>query len=175
MKIIKTKISDLKLIKTKIYQDKRGFLKEVVKKNILKKENFVFDLMSRSKKNTLRGLHIQLKNKQAKLITVTEGSIYDVAVDLRPKSKTFGQHFGLKISYKDDFSFFIPAGFAHGFLCLSKTCTVYYKATNYRDAATEKTLAWDDEILNIKWPIKRPVLSKKDKNGLNLIALKKEL
>ena len=175
MMIIKLKISGLKLIKTKIYKDKRGFLKEVFKKNIIKKENFIFDLMSKSKKNTLRGLHIQLKKKQAKLITVTEGSIYDVAVDLRLKSKTFGKYVGLKISHKDDFSFFIPAGFAHGFVCLSKTCTVYYKASNYRDAKTEKTLAWDDKSLNIKWPIKKPLLSKKDKIGMSLINLKKEL
>ena len=175
MKIIKLKISGLKLIKTKIYKDKRGFLKEVFKQNIIKKENFIFDLMSKSKKNTLRGLHIQLKKKQAKLITVTDGSIYDVAVDLRPKSKTFGKYVGLKISHNDDFSFYIPAGFAHGFVCLSKTCTVYYRTSNYRDAKTEKTLAWDDKSLNIKWPIKKPLLSKKDKIGMSLINLKKEL
>ena len=175
MKVIKTKISGLKLIKTKIYKDKRGFLKEVFKQEIIKKENFIFDIMSRSKKNTLRGLHLQLKKKQAKLITVTEGSIYDVAVDLRPNSKTFGKYIGLKISYRDDFSFFIPAGFAHGFVCLSKTCTVYYKTTNYRNVKTEKTLAWNDKDLNIKWPIKKPLLSKKDKNGLSLINLKNEL
>tara|TARA_B100000787_G_scaffold161930_1_gene142168 strand:+ start:191 stop:718 length:528 start_codon:yes stop_codon:yes gene_type:complete len=175
MKIIRFKISGLKLIKTKIYKDKRGFLKEVFKQNIIKKENFIFDLMSKSKKNTLRGLHMQLKKKQAKLITVTEGSIYDVAVDLRPKSKTFGKHVGLNISHNDDFSFFIPAGFAHGFVCLSKICTIYYRASNYRDTKTEKTLAWDDKSLNIKWPIKKPLLSKKDKNGMSLINLRKEL
>ena len=175
MKVIKTKIQGLKLIKTKIYKDKRGFLKEVFMQKIIKKENFIFDIMSRSKKNTLRGLHIQLKKKQAKLITVTEGNIYDVAVDLRPKSKTFGKHIGLKISDKDDFSFFIPAGFAHGFQCLSKTCTVYYRTTNYRNVKTEKTLAWNDKDLNIMWPIKKPLLSKKDKNGLSLINLKNKL
>ena len=175
MKVIKSKISGLKIIKSKIFKDKRGFLKEVFMQKIIKKENFIFDIMSRSKKNTLRGLHIQLKKKQAKLITVTEGSIYDVAVDLRPKSKTFGKHIGLKISDKDDFSFFIPAGFAHGFLCLSKTCTVYYRTTNYRNVKTEKTLAWNDKNLNIKWPVKRPLLSKKDKIGMSLINLKKEL
>ena len=175
MKVIKSKISGLKIIKSKIFKDKRGFLKEVFMQKIIKKENFIFDIMSRSKKNTLRGLHIQLKKKQAKLITVTEGNIYDVAVDLRPRSKTFGKHIGLKISDKDDFSFFIPAGFAHGFLCLSKTCTVYYRTTNYRNVKTEKTLAWNDKNLNIKWPVKRPLLSKKDKIGMSLINLKKEL
>ena len=169
MKIIKLKISGLKLIKTKIYKDKRGFLKEVFKQNIIKKENFIFDLMSKSKKNTLRGLHIQLKKKQAKLITVTEGSIYDVAVDLRLKSKTFGKYVGLKISHKDDFSFFIPAGFAHGFLCLTKECTVNYKCSNYRDEGSEKTISWNDPDININWFTKKPVLSKKDRNlGLSL-------
>ena len=169
MKIIKLKISGLKLIKTKIYKDKRGFLKEVFKQNIIKKENFIFDLMSKSKKNTLRGLHIQLKKKQAKLITVTEGSIYDVAVDLRLKSKTFGKYVGLKISHKDDFSFFIPAGFAHGFLCLSNECTVNYKCSHYREAGSEKTICWNDPNINIKWFVKKPILSDKDKNfGLSL-------
>jgi len=175
MKLIKTKIPGPKLIETKIYKDKRGFLREIFKKKIIKKENFIFDLMSKSKKNTLRGLHIQLNKKQAKLITVTQGCIYDVAVDLRTKSKTFGKYVGLKISHKDNFSFFIPSGFAHGFVCLSKTCTVYYRTSNYRDARTERTLAWNDKTVNIKWPIKKPLLSKKDKNGMDLLNLKKEL
>ena len=108
MKLLKTKISGLKLVKTNIYKDKRGFLKEIYRKKILKKNNFIFDIMSTSKKNVLRGLHIQLNKMQAKLITVTEGKIFDVAVDLRPKSKTFGKYVGLKISHDDDFSFLIP-------------------------------------------------------------------
>ena len=101
--------------------------------------------MSTSKKNVLRGLHIQLDKMQTKLITVTEGKIFDVAVDLRPKSKTFGKYVGLKISHNDDFSFLIPSGFAHGFVCLSKKCTVYYKTNNYRVASAERTLAWNDK------------------------------
>ena len=116
MKLLKTKILDLKIVKTNLYKDKRGFLKEIYRKNLLKKDNFIFDIMSTSKKNVLRGLHIQLNNKQTKLITVTEGKIFDVAVDLRPKSKTFGKYVGLKISHTDDFSFLIPSGFAHGFV-----------------------------------------------------------
>ena len=139
MKLINTKISGPKIIKTRIFKDKRGFLKEVYKRNILNKENFIFDIMSSSKKNVLRGLHIQLKDMQSKLITVVEGEIYDVAVDLRLNSKTFGQYIGLKISSNDDFSFYIPKGFAHGFVCLSNTCTVYYRASSYRDAKSEKT------------------------------------
>tara|TARA_B100000767_G_C19582377_1_gene457872 strand:- start:173 stop:703 length:531 start_codon:yes stop_codon:yes gene_type:complete len=175
MKLLKTKILDLKLVKTNVYKDKRGFLKEIYRKKLLKKNNFIFDIMSTSKKNVLRGLHIQLNKKQAKLITVTEGKIFDVAVDLRPKSKTFGKYLGLKISEHDDFSFFIPSGFAHGFVCLSKKCTIYYKTTNYRDAKTERTLAWDDKSINVKWPIKKPILSNKDKNGIDFISFKKQL
>jgi len=175
MKLLKTKISGLKLVKTNIYKDKRGFLKEIYKKKILKKDNYIADIMSTSKKNVLRGLHIQLNKMQTKLITVTEGKIFDVAVDLRPKSKTFGKYLGLKISHDDDFSFLIPNGFAHGFVCLSNKCTVYYKTSNYRVARDERTLAWDDKSINIKWPIKKPILSDKDKNGIDLISLKKEL
>ena len=169
MKLIKTKITNgPKLIKTKIFSDKRGFLKETYKKRILENKNFPFDIMSFSKKNVLRGLHLQTKKPQAKIVTVTYGKIFDVAVDLRKKSKTFGQHIGIIISHKDDFSFYIPEGFAHGFLCLSDTCTVNYKCSNYRDENSERTLSWNDKTLNIKWPIKKPILSDKDKNGKSL-------
>ena len=165
MKIIKTKIKDLVLVKTNIYNDKRGFFKEVQKNNILKKK-FIFDCFSFSKKNTLRGLHLQTKKSQAKIITVVQGKILDVVVDLRKNSKTYGKHFSIEISQNSDFSLFIPENFAHGFLCLSKNCAVYYKCTNYRDKRSEKTIIWNDKKLNIKWPIKKPILSKKDKQGL---------
>tara|TARA_B100001057_G_scaffold499090_1_gene608473 strand:+ start:5847 stop:6374 length:528 start_codon:yes stop_codon:yes gene_type:complete len=168
MKLINTKIKDLKIIKTKIYKDKRGFLKEVFQKKILNNKDFPFDIMSYSKKNVLRGLHIQSSKPQAKIITVTHGKIFDVAVDLRKKSKTFGKYFSLIISDKDDFSFFIPEGFAHGFVCLSKECTVNYKCSNYRDQKSEKTILWNEKKLNIKWPSKKPILSYKDKFGLSL-------
>ncbi len=168
MKLITTKIKDLKIIKTQIYKDKRGFLKEVFQKKILNNKDFPFDIMSYSKKNVLRGLHIQLNKPQAKIITVTHGKIFDVAVDLRKKSKTFGKYFSLIISDKDDFSFFIPEGFAHGFMCLSKECTVNYKCSNYRDQKSEKTILWNEKKLNIRWPSKKPILSNKDKFGLSL-------
>tara|TARA_Y100000591_G_C21595964_1_gene575525 strand:- start:140 stop:667 length:528 start_codon:yes stop_codon:yes gene_type:complete len=168
MKLINTKIKDLKIIKTKIYKDKRGFLKEVFQKKILNNKDFPFDIMSYSKKNVLRGLHIQSSKPQAKIITVTHGKIFDVAVDLRKKSKTFGKYFSLIISDKDDFSFYIPEGFAHGFMCLSKECTVNYKCSNYRDQKSEKTILWNEKKLNIKWPSKKPILSYKDKFGLSL-------
>ena len=166
MKIIKTKIKDLVLLKTSIYKDKRGFFKEVEKNKILKKK-FVFDCFSYSKKNTLRGLHLQTKKSQAKIITVVQGKILDVVVDLRKKSKTFGKFFSIEISQDSNFSLFIPENFAHGFLCLSKNCAVYYKCTNYRDKKSETTIKWNDKSLNIKWPISKPILSKKDKMGLS--------
>ena len=168
MKIIKTQIKDLILIKTELFRDKRGYFKEVEKFKVLKKK-FIFDCFSYSKKNTLRGLHLQTNKSQAKIITVVHGKILDVAVDLRKKSPTYGKYFSIEISDKSDFSIFIPAGFAHGFLCLSKNCAVYYKCTNYRDNKSEKTIKWNDKILNIKWPIKKPILSKKDAQAMNFI------
>ena len=166
MKLIKTNIKDLLLIKTKIFKDNRGFFKEVEKQNVLKKK-FIFDCFSFSKKNTLRGLHLQKNKPQAKIITVAQGKIMDVVVDLRKKSKTYGKHFSIKISQDSDFSLYIPEGFAHGFMCLSKFCVVYYKCTNYREKKSEITIKWNDENLKIKWPTAKPILSKKDSEGIS--------
>ena len=162
MKLIKTKIPDLLILKSQVFKDKRGFLKETFRKDVLNR-TFPFDVMSYSKKNVLRGLHFQNKYSQAKLITVTHGKILDVAVDLRKESKTFGKYFLIEISQNDDFSFFIPENFAHGFLCLSKTCTINYKCSNFRNPKYEKTLAWNDSSININWKVKKPILSEKDK------------
>ena len=169
MRLLKTKISGPKIIKSKIFKDSRGFLKEVYQKRVIPNLNFPFDVMSYSKKNVLRGLHIQTKNPQAKIITVTHGKIFDVVVDLRKTSKSFGKYVGIIISDKDDYSFYIPEGFAHGFLCLSKECTVNYKCSNYREPKYERTLSWNDKDVKIKWPVKKPILSHKDENlGLSL-------
>ena len=173
MKLIKTKIPGPLIIKTKIYNDKRGFLKETFRNNLFKNIKFPFDIMSSSKKKILRGLHIQTDKSQAKIITVTHGKIFDVAVDLRKNSKTFGKYVSLIISENSDFSFYVPKGFAHGFLCLSKKCTVNYKCSEYRHSKYEKTLSWNDPKINIKWPILNPILSEKDKEGLNLHYFKK--
>ena len=172
MKLLKTIIKGPKIIKTKVYYDNRGILKETFRNTFFKNLNFPFDIMSTSKKNVLRGLHIQTRNQQAKIITVTYGKIFDVAVDLRKNSKTFGKYVSFIMSDKSDFSFYIPKGFAHGFLCLSKKCTINYKCSEYRDANSERTLLWNDEKININWPIKNPILSKKDKKGLGLIFFK---
>ena len=167
MKIKNVNISGLKIIETKMFFDDRGFFKEVFRNNLIKK-NFKFDVMSSSKKNVIRGLHIQTKKPQAKVITVVFGKIMDVAVDLRKNSKTFGKYYSLIISDKDEYSFYIPEGFAHGFLCLSEKCIVHYKCSEYRHKESETTLDWRDQEVKIKWPIKKPILSKKDKIGKNL-------
>ena len=174
MKLIKTKfINGPKVLKTKIFNDNRGFLKETFQNKVINKK-FPFDIMSFSKKNVLRGLHVQTVNSQAKLITVTYGKIFDVAVDLRKNSKTYGKYVSIVITHNDSFSFYIPEGFAHGFVCLSKTCTVNYKCSNYRHSKSERTISWNDKNINIKWPIKKPILSEKDKNGMSLIDYKNE-
>ncbi len=171
MELENLKIKGLKLIKSKIYRDRRGFLREVYKSKLLN-EPFLFDVMSYSKKNVLRGLHIQTQKLQAKIITVTHGKILDVVVDLRKNSKTFGKYFSIVISQNSDFSFYIPKGFAHGFLCLSKECTVNYRCSQYRHKKSETTLNWDDKDVGIKWPTKKPILSSKDKNGKSLSYFK---
>ena len=163
MKIIKTKFKELLIYESKNFIDNRGYFRELTIEKIIKKK-LVFTVVSKSKKNVLRGLHFQSKYSQAKLITVTHGKILDVAVDLRKKSKTFGKYFSIEISHNDNFSFFIPENFAHGFLCLSKTCAINYKCTNFRNPKYEKTLAWNDPDININWPVKKPVLSDKDKH-----------
>ena len=167
MKIKNVKISGLKIIRTKMFFDKRGFFKEIFKNKLIQK-NFKFDVMSLSKKNVIRGLHIQTKKPQAKIITVVSGKIMDVAVDLRKNSKTFGKYYSLIISDKSEYSFYVPEGFAHGFLCLSDKCTVHYKCSEYRHKESETTLNWRDQTVKIKWPIKKPILSMKDKIGKSL-------
>ena len=167
MKIKNVDITGLKIIETKMFFDNRGFFKEIFRNNLIKK-NFKFDVMSSSKKNVIRGLHIQTKKPQAKVITVVSGKIMDVAVDLRKNSKTFGKYYSLIISDRSEYSFYIPEGFAHGFLCLSDKCIVHYKCSEYRHKESETTLDWRDQEVKIKWPIKKPILSKKDKIGKNL-------
>ena len=161
MNIIKTKIKDLVILKSKVHTDQRGFFREMHQEKVLKKK-LIFDCFSFSKKNVLRGLHFQTKKPQGKLISVLHGEIFDVAVDLRPRSKTFGKYFSIKINENSDFSLYIPPHFAHGFLCLSKNCKVYYKCTNYRNKSSEKSLLWNDSKVGIKWPKKKVILSQKD-------------
>lgn len=168
MKIINTKLKGLKIIKTKLFEDNRGYFKEIFKNNFFFNKNFIFACLSQSKKNVLRGLHIQTKNTQAKIITVASGKIFDVAVDLRKNSKTFGKYLSFVIDSKSDFSLYIPEGFAHGFVSLDNNTIVYYYTNNYQSKKSEKSINWNDKKINIKWPIKEPILSQKDNNGISL-------
>ncbi len=167
MKLIKTKFKGLIVYEKDTYKDKRGYFRELFLQKHFN-ERFPFDVMSYSKKNVLRGLHIQTQKAQAKIITVTNGKILDVVVDLRKNSKTFGRHFKIVLSDKNAKSIFIPSGFAHGFLGLEKENIIYYFCTNYRSAKHETGILWNDKDLNIKWPRKKPTLSKKDKLNLSL-------
>ena len=166
MKIIKTKFKDLLIIKRPTHNDNRGFLKELFEQNKIKKK-FIFDYFSLSKKNVIRGLHLQLKKPQAKLISVMTGKIFDVVLDCRKGSPTFGRHFTINISAKDNTSLYIPEGFAHGFCSLENDTVLYYKNSNYRNKRYESGILWNDKDLKIKWPIKKPIISSKDKKNLS--------
>ena len=173
MKIISTKFSGLKVIQSKSHKDSRGLFKEDYKKKFFKNKNFVFGCTSSSKKNVIRGLHLQTKHSQEKYVSVLKGTIFDVVVDLRKKSKTFGKHFKTILSDKNAKSIFIPAGFAHGFLALKKENIIYYTCTNYRSVKHEVGLLWNDKDLKIKWPIKKPIITKKDKKNITFKEYKK--
>ena len=170
--IQKTKFKDLLLIKNNSYKDKRGYFKELIRENKLKIK-FPFLVMSHSKKNTVRGLHIQRKKPQGKFVTVIKGKIFDVALDLRKKSKTFGKVYSCVLSEKNSNSIFIPAGFAHGFQSLERENYVIYSCTKYRDKDSEITIDVNDNNLKIKWPSKIQILSNKDKNGISFLNYKK--
>ena len=166
MKIISTKFSGLKIIQSKNHRDSRGFFKENYKKKFFRDKKFIFGCTSSSKKNVLRGLHLQTKFSQEKYVSILKGSILDVVVDLRKNSKTFGEHFKIILSENNAKSIFIPAGFAHGFLGLKRENIIYYYCTNYRSAKHEVGILWNDKDFRIKWPIKNPIISKKDKKNL---------
>ena len=168
MRIKSTKFSGLKVISSKNFKDSRGLFRENYKKKFLKNKNFIFGCFSKSKKNVIRGLHLQIKFPQEKYISVLKGSVMDVVIDLRKKSKTFGKHFKITLSDKNAKSIFVPSGFAHGFIGLERENIVYYTCTNYRSKKSEVGLAWNDKDLNIKWPTKKPTVSLKDRKNLKL-------
>ena len=170
--IKKTKFKDLLLINNLSFKDNRGYFKELLKEKDLKRK-FPFLVMSFSKKNVIRGLHLQTKNSQGKFISVIKGKIFDVVVDLRKKSKTYGKSFSVILSEKNAKSIFIPPGFAHGFCTLSNENYIVYSCTKYRDAKHETGIRFDDKDLNINWPTKKPIISNKDKNNLSLKKFKK--
>lgn len=178
MKIIKTKLEGCVIIEPKIFEDKRGFFLETYQTKRYKELAditlpFVQDNYSRSSKGVLRGLHFQEKNPQGKLVRVVKGEVYDVAVDLRHHSPSFGQWESVILSEENKLQFWVPPGFAHGFVVLSDIADFEYKCTNYYDHSDEKSLFWNDPELNISWPINNPKLSEKDANADLLINLNK--
>ena len=164
---MKVNISGVKIFKSIIYKDSRGSFNEVYKKKNLSKKDLIFHCTSSSKKNVLRGLHLQTKNSQSKFLTILKGSIFDVVVDLRKNSKTFGKYFSVMLNKTTYTSIYIPEGFAHGFCGLDKENIVYYGCSNYREKDYEIGILWDDKDLNIRWPIKKPILSKKDSKNIS--------
>ena len=165
MKILKTKFKDLLVFRSKNFYDNRGYFRELALEKKIK-EKLLFTVVSKSKKNVLRGLHMQKRHQQGKYISCIKGKILDVVVDCRKKSKTFGKHFKIILSEKNCKSIFIPPGFIHGFLGLDKENLVIYGCTNYRDKNSEIGVNWNDKDLKINWNIKSPIISKKDKKNL---------
>ena len=160
------KIKGLLIVNNQSYKDKRGYFKEILLEKKIK-ERFPFLVMSYSKKNVIRGLHLQLNNSQGKYVSVIKGKIFDVCVDLRKNSKTFGKYFSVIISEKNSKSIFVPPGFAHGFCALEKENYVIYSCTRYRDAKSEVAINFNDKNLKIKWPVKKAIVSKKDKSAIS--------
>ncbi|UCV05871.1 dTDP-4-dehydrorhamnose 3,5-epimerase [Dechloromonas denitrificans] len=178
MNIIPTKISDLLIVEPKIFGDERGFFYESFNQKafseaIGQKIEFVQDNHSRSAKDVLRGLHYQIAPKeQGKLVRVVLGEVFDVAVDIRRGSSTFGQWVGLILSAENKRQLWIPPGFAHGFLTLSGCAESLYKTTNYYAPEYERCIAWNDPEIGIKWPLAtEPLLSLKDRQGGRLASI----
>ena len=164
MKKIRTKLKGLFIFESKVYYDQRGNVREAFKKDLTNKSLFL-SVVSKSKKNVIRGLHFQSKKTQDKFISVVKGRILDVVVDLRKKSKTFGKHYKIILSEKKARYLFVPKGFAHGFLALDKENIVLYSCSNYRSPKYERIIKWNDKDLKIKWGIKKPILSQRDQNA----------
>lgn len=170
MRVITTKIFDVKIIEPKIFGDSRGFFLETFEKKRYQEMleidlDFVQDNHSRSSKNVLRGLHFQTSNPQGKLVRVVRGEVFDVAVDIRPDSPTFGQWEGVLLNEENKTQFWIPPGLAHGFVVLSDIADFEYKCTDYYNPANEACLLWNDPDIGISWPAESPLLSEKDKLG----------
>lgn len=176
MQVIDTKISDVKIIQPKVFGDERGFFLETFEKkryqDMLNIDlDFVQDNHSRSKKGVLRGLHFQTQNPQGKLVRVVRGEVFDVAVDIRVTSPTYGKWVGVILSEENKTQFWIPPGLAHGFLVLSEFADFEYKCTNYYSPSSEACLIWNDPTVGINWPDGEFLLSDKDKLGKRLEEL----
>ncbi len=176
MKVVPARIPEVLLLEAKVFGDDRGFFLERYNKRTFAADtgldiDFVQDNHSRSMQNVLRGLHYQVRQPQGKLVWVVSGEIYDVAVDMRRRSPTFGQWAGFALSAEDRQMAWIPPGFAHGFLVVSEAAEVLYKTTDYYAPEHERTLLWNDPVLGIAWPLGEgaaPLLAQKDRDGLPL-------
>src|SRR5688572_20133564 len=170
MEFKSTSLPDVMLLKPRVHGDHRGFFMETFRKEVFDKAgiatDFVQDNHSKSSKGILRGLHYQIKQPQGKLIRVVAGEIFDVAVDMRRSSSTFGLWVGVVLSAENKYALWIPPGFAHGFYVMSEEAEVTYKTTTYYAPENERSLLWNDPLLNIAWPEKTAVvLSDKDRNA----------
>ena len=176
MKFIPTPLPDVLLLEPKIFQDERGFFLESYQKKNFSEAGIPFDFVqdnhSKSCQGVLRGLHYQIKQPQGKLVRVIAGEIFDVAVDIRKHSPTFGKWFGTYLSADDKQMLWVPIGFAHGFYVTGPDAEVLYKSTDYYAPEWERTIAWNDPAINISWPTKGepPILSPKDEAGRSLSA-----
>ena len=173
MKIIQTEIPDVVVLEPRIFSDSRGFFVETYNERSFAAmgiaERFVQDNQSYSKQGVLRGLHFQVEQAQGKLVRVVAGEVFDVAVDLRRGSTTFGKWTGAQLSSTNHQMIWIPKGFAHGFYTLSETAEVAYKVTDFYAPQHERTLLWNDPDVSIQWPFKgEPILSGKDSAGMRL-------
>ena len=167
MKIIKTKFKGLLIIKQTKNKDGRGYLRETFNKKIINKK-LIFEYYTFSKKNVLRGFHFQSKFPQSKYINVLKGKILDCVIDLRLNSRTFGKSFKIILSEENSLGLFIPRGFAHAYYSFYQENIIYYKLDEYYKPKFEKGIIWNDKSLNIKWPAKKPIISKKDRSMPNL-------
>lgn len=175
MEIIPTRIPDVLLIKPKVFADHRGFFLESYNRQRFAEQtgtdvDFVQDNHSQSKQHTLRGLHYQIHQAQGKLIRVVQGAIFDVAVDIRKDSATFGEWIGCVLDAENKHQIWVPPGFAHGFLVLSDTAEVLYKTTDFYAPQHERCILWNDPAIGIDWPLEgvEPILSAKDQTGQRL-------
>jgi dTDP-4-dehydrorhamnose 3,5-epimerase len=180
MNITETKIPAVKLIEPKVFGDERGFFMETWNQQAFREAGinatFVQDNHSRSVKNTLRGLHYQIRQPQGKLVRVTRGEVFDVAVDLRTNSPTFGQWVGEYLSEENKRMLWVPPGFAHGFLVTSDTADFQYKCTDFYAPEHERSIHWADEELAIDWPLDNsaePLVSRKDEQALSFAQAEK--
>lgn len=170
MNVIDTEVIGVKLVEPKVFGDDRGFFLETFQQNRYKEMleidlDFVQDNHSRSSKNVLRGLHFQTSKPQGKLVRVVRGEVFDVVVDIRPESATFGKWVGVYLSEDNKNQLWVPPGLAHGFVVISDFADFEYKCTDYYDPRNEGCLIWNDPEVGVKWPVSEPLLSAKDALG----------